>query len=547
HYNKTRTVLSSQNHVTHLIISSISHQFRSHTMDFLSQPTLIVIAITIVLLYKLWRTKRTSHKIKGLQPPEPFGGLPLIGHLHLLGGQTPLARTFGGLADKYGPIFQIRLGAYPALVICNQEAIKECFTTNDKVLASRPKSSHGVHLGYNFAGFGFAPYGTYWIKLRKLTMLELLSARRLEFLRHVYESEIDTLIRDLGMYLGGNTDVKVTISDWLERLTFNMITKMIAGKSYLQDVDDVEAHGIVKLIKEFMQISGEFVPSDLIPLLGWFGAHGQVLKSMKRIAKDLDTLVGGWVEEHKKSNPLINKSLEKHDFIDVMLSVIEDDPVSGHTRDTIIKANVMNLMLAGSDTTSTTMTWILSMLMKNPHSLKRAQDEIDHHVGRDKRVEACNLKNLVYLQAIVKETLRLYPPGPLLVPHEAREDCNIQGYYVPKGTRVFANVWKLHRDPSLWSEPEKFSPERFINENGELDEGHHFEYLPFGSGRRACPGSTFATQVSLMTLARLLQGFDLDESMDQPVDLKEGLGITLPKLTPLQIVMSPRLPSEFYH
>ncbi|XP_020223845.1 xanthotoxin 5-hydroxylase CYP82C4 [Cajanus cajan] len=519
-------------------------------MDFLSQPTIIVIAISIVLLYTTWRKKSTSQKLKGLQPPEPSRALPLIGHLHLLGSQTPLARIFGSLADKHGPIFQIRLGAYPALVISNQEAIKECFTTNDKVLASRPKSSHGVHLGYNFAGFGFAPYGRYWIKLRKLTMLELLSARRLELLRHVYESEVDTLIRDLGMYVPDNTAVKVTISQWLERLTFNMITKMIAGKryfSYLQDVDDVEAHGIVKLIKEFMHISGEFVPSDLIPLLGWFGVHGQVLKSMKRIAKDLDTLVGGWVEEHKKSDPLTNKSWEKHDFIDVMLSVIEDDPVSGHTRDTIIKANVMNLMLAGSDTTSTTMTWILAMLMKNPEALKRAQEEVEHHVGRDRRVEAQDIKNLVYLQAIVKETLRLYPPGPLLVPHEAMEDCHIQGYSVPKGTRVFANVWKLHRDPRLWSEAEKFSPERFMNENGEVDEGHNFEYLPFGSGRRACPGSTFATQVSLVTLARLLQAFDLAEPVDEPVDLKEGLGITLPKMTPLKILITPRLPRQFYH
>ncbi|XP_027335242.1 cytochrome P450 82C4-like [Abrus precatorius] len=512
-------------------------------MDLLTQPTIVVIAIGLVVLYNIWRMKKSSEKMKGLQPPEPSGALPLIGHLHLLGAQTPLARTFGAFADKYGPIFQIRLGAYPALVISNHEAIKECFTTNDKVLASRPKSSHGVHLGYNFAGFGFAPYGTYWIKLRKLTMSELLSARRLEFLRHVYESEIDTLIKDLRMYIGDNMSVKVTISEWLERLTFNMITKMIAGKryfSYLQDVDDVEAHGIVKLIKEFMHISGEFVPSDLIPIFGWLPIHGQVLKSMKRIAKDLDTLVGSWVEEHAKNDPLTNKSWEKHDFIDVMLSVIEDDTVSGHTRDTIIKANVMNLMLAGSDTTSTTMTWMLAILLKNPHALKRAEEEIEKQVGRERRVEASDIKNLVYLQAIFKETLRLFPPGPLLVPHEAREDCYIKGYYVPKGTRVFGNVWKLHRDPSLWAEPEKFSPERFINSNGEVDEGHHFEYMPFGMGRRACPGSTFATQVSLITVARLLQAFHFTVPIDEPVDLREGLGITLPKLTPLQILVRPR-------
>jgi hypothetical protein len=315
--------------------------------NFLSKPTTIALVTTVlVLLYNIWRIKKPSNKSKGMKPPEPSYALPLIGHLHLLGNQIPLARIFASFSDKYGPIFQIYLGAYPALIISNQEAIKECFTINDKILASRPKSSHGIYLGYNFAGFGFAPYGTYWSKLRKLTMLELLSSRRIESLRHVYESEIDTLIKDLFLYVKVGK-VKVVISEWLERLTFNIMTKMICGKryfEYLQDVDDVEAHGnIVKLIKEFMHISGEFVPKDLIPILGWFGFQGQVLKSMKRIAKDLDTVVGSWVEEHveKSKDYGVNDSNEKHDFIDVMLSVIEDDPSSGHNRDTIIKANVM--------------------------------------------------------------------------------------------------------------------------------------------------------------------------------------------------------------
>ncbi|KAL1340926.1 hypothetical protein AAHE18_09G050700 [Arachis hypogaea] len=343
-------------------------------------------------------------------------------------------------------------------------------------------------------------------------MLELLSPRRIESLRHVYESEVDTLINDLLSYLGADSGVKVVISEWLERLTFNIIIKMIAGKryfSYLKDADDEESHRIVKLVKEFMHISGN------------------------------------WVEEHDVKNDDQKKknysSSEKQYFIDFMLSVIEDDPASGHTRDNIIKANIMNIMLAGSDTTSSTMTWILSLLLNNKHALKRAKDEIDLHVGKDKMVKASDIKNLVYLQAILKETLRLYPAGPLLVPHEAREDCNIHGYYVPKGTRVFANVWKLHRDPSIWAEPEKFSPERFINGNGEVNEDQNFEYLPFGSGRRACPGSTFAIQVILITLARLIQKFDLEVPIKgEAIDMREGLGITLPKLTPLQIILTPR-------
>ncbi|XP_054790409.1 cytochrome P450 CYP82J17-like [Prosopis cineraria] len=526
---------------------------RETIMDLLSLPTITAISILLLsLLVWIIRAQKNSpnHTTKGMVAPEPSGALPLLGHLHLLGAQAPLAHTLASFADKYGPIFTIRLGAFPALVVSSQDAIKDCFTTNDKTLACRPRSSHGVYLGYNFAGFGFAPDGPYWRKLRKLVMLELLSARRLESLRHVYESEIDVFIGDLYSYIvgDGNNKGRVVISEWLERLTLNVITKMIAGKRYfgnLRDVDDEEARRVVKLIKDFMHISGEFVPSDLIPFLGWFRGEGKVLRSMKRIANDLDSLASSWVEEHRVKKKEFS---EKQDFIDFMLSVIEeDDSALGHTRDTIIKANVLSLILAGADTTSINLTWMLALLLNNKHVLKRAQEEVDHHVGKQRWVQTLDIKNLIYLQAIVKETLRLYPPGPLLVPHEATQDCYICGYYVPKGTRVLANVWKLHRDPTIWSQPEKFMPERFITENGDIDnEGHHFQYLPFGIGRRACPGSNLAVQVSVLSLARLLQGFELVKVGDEPVDMKEGTSITLPKATPLEAVLTPRcLPHQY--
>jgi cytochrome P450 len=226
--------------------------------NLLSYPTTIVLAITLIFLYNIWRIKKPINKLKGMKPPQPSYALPLIGHLHLLGNQIPLARIFASFSDKYGPIFQIYLGSYPALVISSQEAIKECFTTNDKVLCSRPKSSHGIYLGYNYASFGAAPYGPYWTKLRKLTMLELLSSRRVESLKHVYESEIDILIKDLMLYINGKNKVKVVISEWMEKLTFNIITKMIGGKRYfeynLQDMDNEENGHIVKLIKEYMHM-----------------------------------------------------------------------------------------------------------------------------------------------------------------------------------------------------------------------------------------------------------------------------------------------------
>lgn len=193
------------------------------------------------------------------------------------------------------------------------------------------------------------------------------------------------------------------------------------------------------------------------------------------------------------------------------------------------------------------MEWILSLLLNNRHALKRAQEELDLVVGKERWVEDTDINNLVYLQAIVKETLRLYPPGPLAVPHEAMEDCNVCGYYVQKGTRLFVNVWRLHRDPNFWADPEVFFPERFLTSQTGIDaSGLHFEFIPFGSGRRACPGINFAFQVIHLTLARLLQGFELATPLNEAVDMSEGSGVTLPRTTPLVILLTPRLSHNLY-
>ncbi|KAM1031699.1 hypothetical protein ACFX13_036224 [Malus domestica] len=202
--------------------------------------------------------------------------------------------------------------------------------------------------------------------------------------------------------------------------------------------------------------------------------------------------------------------------------------------------NGTQMIVAGSDTTATSLKWIISLLLNKKHALKHAQEEINLKVGRERWVEDTDIENLTYLQAIVKETLRLYPPGPFSVPHEAMEDCQVCGLHIPKGTRLFVNLWKLHRDPTVWSEPEVFSPDRFDAS------GQHFEFIPFGSGRRSCPGLTFAMQVIHLNLGRLIQGFELATPLDMSVDMTEGLGVTLPKATSLEVVLTPRLPIEFY-
>ena len=205
------------------------------------------------------------------------------------------------------------------------------------------------------------------------------------------------------------------------------------------------------------------------------------------------------------------------------------------------------LIVGGTDTVSTTSTWLLSALLNNKHALKRAQEELDLKVGRGRWVEESDIPNLLYLQAVIKETLRLYTATPLSAPHEAMEDCHVAGYHIPKGTRLFVNAWKLHRDPSVWSDPEDFQPERFLTSHADFDVlGQHFELIPFGSGRRSCPGITMALKLLPLVIGRLLQGFDLSTPLNAPVDMREGLSITLAKLTPLEVMLTPRLPSQFY-
>ncbi|KAM3683729.1 hypothetical protein ACJW30_12G168700 [Castanea mollissima] len=287
-------------------------------------------------------------------------------------------------------------------------------------------------------------------------------------------SEVDTLVKDLYSLCKSNkhnnNQAKVVISEWIGRLSLNIITKVIAGKRYFgNDGNDEEAQHIGKIIKDFMYASGVPVISDLIPFLKWIDLFGQV-KFMKRVAKEFDSLARSWVDEHTTRRVNGDEPSDKLDFIDVMLNKIEENSMFGHTRETIIiKATATMLILGGFDTTSINLTWLLSLLLNNQHALKHAQEELDLKLGRERWVEEHDINDLVYLQAIIKKPLHLYPPIPLFVPHEAMEDCHVCDYYIPKGTHLFVNVWKLHRDPRVWESPEEFLPERLLTSHANVD------------------------------------------------------------------------------
>lgn len=195
---------------------------------------------------------------------------------------------------------------------------------------------------------------------------------------------------------------------------------------------------------------------------------------------------------------------------------------------------MQTLFSSGTDTSAGTMEWVMSLILKHPKVLQKAQSELDYCVGYNRLVDESDLSKLTYLHCVIKETMRLYPAGPLL-PHESSKECTVGGYRIPRGTLLLVNVWAIQHDPKIWDEPMRFKPERFRDCEGTRD---GFKFIPFGSGRRGCPGENLSMRTIALTLASLLQCFEWETN--EKMDMSEKLGITLSKARPLQVKCRPR-------
>ncbi|XP_047959346.1 cytochrome P450 CYP82D47-like [Salvia hispanica] len=493
---------------------------------------------SLLFSYLVW--SRFAKKPRNL-PAEAAGARFLVGHLDVVSGRVGLPHVnLANLADENGPIFRIRLGVHPAVVVSSWELAKELFTTHDATVSSRPQIKAGKHLAYDHAMLGFSSYGPYWRQLRKLISLELLSARRVELQRSARASETALLLRDLHARCGSGRAL-VDMKELFGELSMNVVLGVVAGKRFSGRDEAEEARRCRRVMRDFFHLAGFFVPADALPYLGWLDLGGHE-RRMKTTAKELDDIVGEWLVEHRQ------KGNSGKDFMDVMISVMEGADLQSHYDvDTIIKATCGNLISGGTDATAVVLIWALSVLLNNRHVIKKAQEEIDKHVGKERLVSESDITNLVYLQAICKESLRLYPPAPLGGTRRLTQDCKIGGYDIPQGTWLMVNMWKMHRDPRVWPDPLEFRPERFLEGDKIVDvKGQDFKMIPFGAGRRICPGANFGQQMVQIVLATLLQSFDLSTPDDQPIDMTESAGLTNFKATPLDVLITPRLPPTLY-
>ncbi|PIA30155.1 hypothetical protein AQUCO_05700095v1 [Aquilegia coerulea] len=483
-----------------------------------------------MMVYKLFSISHTRATKSLKLPPSPPGARLFFGHLHLL--ENPLHRTLDKLSQKHGPIFSLRLGSRLAVVASSPSAIEECFTKNDANFANRPHMTLHRHMGYNYTALVSANYGDHWRNLRRLCSAEIFSPGRLNMYRSIREGEIKNLLS--GLYKKctskGGSFAKVELRWKLCELTFNNITRMVAGKSYYGEIgveDREEAKNFQQLISAAFKLSGAANAGDYLPFLRWIDYAG-IEKNMSLITKKLDTFLQGLINERRqyKSNDTM---------IDHLLSLQQSNPKS-YTND-IIKGLVLNTLIGGTNTSETTIEWAMSLLVNHPEVLKKARDEIGAHVGFERLVKEEDLSKLPYLKCIVSETFRMFPPLPLVLPHESSQDCTLGGYNVPRGTIILANAWAVHRDPKVWDEPNCFKPERF---EGGLIETEAQKILPFGMGRRVCPGAGLGQSVVGSALGCLIQCFEWERVTAEKVDLVEGTGLAMPRANPLVVMCKPR-------
>ncbi|XP_015087484.1 cytochrome P450 83B1-like [Solanum pennellii] len=453
------------------------------------------VALSIILIFLLHKAKMNK---KTFLPPGPLG-LPFIGNLHQYDSLTPHL-YFWKLSQKYGKIFSLKIGSSTMVVISSAKLAKEVLKIQDLAFCSRPSFLGQQKLSYNGHDIAFAPYNEYWKKMRKVCVTHLFSLKKVQSFSSVREDEVSRMIKKISQQAAASQITN--LSNIVSSQTSTIICRIAFGTRY-----DEEAHEkrkldqLLTLIQEMMT---KFYFSDYFPLFGWLDKLFGNISILEKNFKDLDEFFEELIHQHL--NPNRPKSMEG-DIIDLLLQLRkEQSPSIDLTLDNI-KGILMDILTGGTDTIVIGVIWSMTALMKNPKVMKKVQEEIRKSIGIKGIVYEDDIQNMPYFKATIKEIFRLYPPGPLLIPRESIEKSTLEGYEIQPGTIIHVNLWEIARDPDIWENPQEFIPERFLNSDIDF-KGQHFEFIPFGAGRRGCPGIALGVATVNLILSNLLYAFD---------------------------------------
>ncbi|CAK8562305.1 unnamed protein product [Lathyrus sativus] len=501
-------------------------------MQYYIQLFFFCLLSTIAVLAIQTRNKNKNH----LTPPSP-PSLPIIGHLHLI-SKLP-HQTFHELSTHYGPIFQLFLGSKRYVVISSPEIVKEFLKTNETYFSNRFRSSAVHYLSYGSKGFLFAPYGDYWKFMKKMCMSELLGGRTLDQLLPLRQQETLRFLRLLQKK--GEAGEAVDVGGELLTLTNNIISRMTMRKVCSEN--DTDSEEIRKMVRDAAELAAKFNISDHI----WFCKNLDLQgmnKRLKGIMERFDTMMERVIREHQEERKKRKEKGEDgghvRDLLDILLELHENKKSEIKFSRENVKAFILDIFMAGTESSAITIEWAMVELINNPHVMQKARQEIDSITQKSRLIQESDLPKLPYLQAIVKETLRIHPAAPILG-RESTESCIVYGYEIPANTVLFVNLWSMGRNPKVWENPLEFKPERFMSQDIKFDvRGQNFEFMPFGTGRRTCPGTSSTLQVVPTNLAAMIQCFEWKVAGDGKVNMEEKAAMSLPRAHPLMCVPIPR-------
>ncbi|THF95357.1 hypothetical protein TEA_023952 [Camellia sinensis var. sinensis] len=441
------------------------------------------------------KRSKTNNSASNL-PPGPRK-LPLIGNLHQLAGSLP-HHALRDLANKHGPLMSLQFGEVPTVIISSPEIAKEVMKTHDLIFATRPQILATKIMTYGFTNIAFAPYGS-----------------PINLTQKIYSSAY-------------------TITS---RAAFGNKTK------------DQESY--ILIMEETVKVASGFYIVDFYPSAEWLHLISGIKSKIEKLQKEADRILGNIINEHIAGKATeTGKDRADEDLVDALLKYHDHGTNEFSLTIDNIKAVIQvriapkDIFSAGSETSATTVDWAMSEMMKNPRIMRKAQAEVRRVFNGKGKVDETGIQELNYLKLVIKETLRLHPALPLLLPRECGERCEINGYEIPVKTKVIINAWAIGRDPNYWSDPECFRPERFFDSSIDF-KGNNFEFIPFGAGRRICPGMAFGLANVEMPLTQFLYHFDwkLPGGMNQKkLDLTEAFAVTVRRKEDLNLIAVPYKP-----
>ncbi|RVW93284.1 Cytochrome P450 84A1 [Vitis vinifera] len=427
-------------------------------------------------------------------------------------------RGLANLSKVYGGLLHMKMGGLHLVVVSTPEMAREVLQVQDSVFANRPARVAIKYLTYDRADMAFAQYGPSWRQMRKICVMKLFSRKRAESWASVRE-EVDSTLQSIAKR-GGSA---VNIGELALDLTKNITYRAAFG-------------------------------SNFIPWLGWIQGkefNKRLVKARGSLDEFIDKIIDDHIEKRKKQNNSGDESESEAelDMVDELMEFYSEDVAAEDLNSSIkftrdnIKAIIMDVMFGGTETVASAIEWAMAELMKSPDDLKKLQQELIDVVGLNRRLHESDLEKLTYLKCCIKETLRLHPPIPVLL-HETSEASVVAGYSVPARSDVMINAWAINRDKTAWEDPETFKPERFLKKDAPDFKGSHFEFIPFGSGRRSCPGMQLGLYGLDLAVAHLVHCFswELPDGMKaSDLDMSDLFGLTAPRAIQLVAVPTYRL------